>query len=133
EVKNNDTYILISEKTTKKVKVLGAVERPGFYYPPVNANIFDMIQLAGGSVEDADLTRVRHVTYSEGKVIENIVNVQKYLDEVGSTEEIPVVNEGDIIIIRKNVFTWKLFMSVLRDATIILSAYLLFQSVNKNP
>ncbi len=130
EVKNNDTYILISAKTTKKVKVLGAVVKPGFYEPQIKSNLFDMIQIAGGTIENADLSRVRHITYSDGKPVENIIDLQRYLDEVGNTGDIPAVNEGDIILVRKNVFTWRAVISVVRDLTVVVSAALLFLTFN---
>jgi len=130
EIRNGDIYIVGAEKRMKKVKVLGAIKSPGLYNAPYSGNLFDMIQMAGGPVENADLSRVRHVSLSSGKPVESIVNIQKFLDDFDSSEKIPEISEGDIIIIKKHLVTWRGFMTGLRDVMIVLSAYLFFQSIN---
>ena len=41
-----------------QVYVTGAVNRPGVYSVPVDSRVGDVLQAAGGALEDADLTRI---------------------------------------------------------------------------
>jgi protein involved in polysaccharide export with SLBB domain len=132
EVKNEDTYIVLKVKASKNVKVLGAVNRPGFYQTYPDANIFDMIQVAGGQQERADLTKIRHITIIDGKRLDTVVDLRRFWEELGDTENIPKVQEGDMIIVYKKTITWSIFMNYIRDAVALFTVYLLFQTYTNN-
>jgi protein involved in polysaccharide export with SLBB domain len=127
-VENGDTYIVLKIKQSKTVKVLGEVRQPGFFTAVPNANLFDMIQLAGGQAENADLTKVRHITMIDGKRMDSVVDLREFWEELGTTGNIPKVREGDIIIVYKKTITWPVFMNYLRDAVSLFTVYLLIRN-----
>ena len=128
DVQNGDTYIVLKLKESRNVKVLGAVNRPGFYQTYPNANVFDLIQVAGGQQENADLTKVRHISTIDGKRVDTVVDLRRFWEELGDTENIPKVREGDMIIVYKKTVTWSVFMGWVRDAVTLLTVYLLIQN-----
>jgi protein involved in polysaccharide export with SLBB domain len=127
-VESGDTYVVLKAKQSKTVKVLGAVRSPGFYAAAPNANLFDMIQVAGGQMENADLTKVRHITTIDGKRTDTVTDLREFWEDLGATERIPKVVEGDMIIVYKKTITWSVFMDYIRDAVSLFTVYLLIQS-----
>lgn len=127
ELRNNDTVILLSQPRDLKIKVLGAVGHPGYYaIQGGETTVFDAIYLAGGPEEKANLSKVRHVLRAEdGKTLDQIVDLQKYIDK-GQMDDIPKVKEGDAIIVYKKMFTWGTFLSFVRDALMLFTAYHVF-------
>ncbi len=115
----DDIVILLSQERMRKVKVIGAVNKPGFFDLEEKINIFELIYLAGGPAEKADLSRVRRFFKSEGKTIEEVINIQSYIDK-GSMDKIPFVEEGDVIIIYSKWFDWKIFMSILSNVLLFV-------------
>ena len=125
EIRNNDTVILLSSPRNLKLKVLGCVSRPGYYKIQGETNIFDAIYLAGGPAAQANLSKVRHILKSEGKNVDEIVDLQDYLDR-GKIDDIPKVKEGDVIVVYKKLITWSVFLSFVRDALMLFTAYHVF-------
>jgi protein involved in polysaccharide export with SLBB domain len=126
-VESGDTYIVLKAKQSKTIKVLGAVRNPGFFAAAPNANLFDMIQVAGGQMENADLSKVRHITTIDGKRIDTVVDLREFWEDLGATDRIPKVKEGDMVIVYKKTITWSVFMDYIRDAVALLSVYILIQ------
>jgi len=127
-VESGDTYIVLKAKQSKTVKILGAVRNPGFYAAAPNANLFDMIQVAGGQMDNADLTKVRHITTIDGKRTDTVTDLREFWEDLGATDRIPKVREGDMIIVYKKTITWTIFMDYIRDAVSLFTVYLLIQS-----
>ncbi|MBD3392165.1 MAG: hypothetical protein GF418_08810 [Chitinivibrionales bacterium] len=117
---DGDVVILLSEQRTSKVKLIGAVQKPGFFELEEEMNVFEMIYLAGGPAEKADLSRVRRFYKNEdGKTIEEVLNIQSYLDK-GKMDEMPLVNEGDVIIVYARWFDWKVMLQVLNNVLLFI-------------
>ena len=114
-----DIVILLSETRSTKIKVIGAVNKPGFFDLDEKINVFELIYLAGGPAEKADLSRVRRFFKSEGKTLEEVINVQTFIDK-GKMDEIPMVEEGDVIIIYSRWFDWKVLMSILTNVLLFI-------------
>lgn len=130
ELKNMDMIVVPSRPSSRKIKVLGAVKKPGFYSPYPEATIFDLIQVAGGQESDADLTRIKHITREHGKESINIVNVKDYWDKHGEMSTLPIVKEGDVIIVYKKTFTRKKLLEIVRDIVTLLTAGLLMYNIS---
>ncbi len=128
EIMNGDTYIVLKDNRSKTVKVLGAVKQPGIFNPSSESNLFDLIQMAGGQSEDADLTKIRHITTIDGKKIDAVVNIRDFWEDFSSQDLIPKVSEGDVIIVYRKSVTWKAFMGWLRDAVSLITVYLLVRN-----
>jgi protein involved in polysaccharide export with SLBB domain len=114
-----DIVILLSQTRTTKIKVIGAVNKPGFFDLDEKINVFELIYLAGGPAEKADLSRVRRFFKSEGKTLEEVINVQAFIDK-GEMDKIPMVEEGDVIIIYSRWFDWKMGMSILTNVLLFI-------------
>ena len=115
----DDVVILLSQTRTTKVKVIGAVNKPGFFDLNEKMNVFELIYLAGGPAEKADLSRVRRFFKSENKTLEEVINVQSFLDK-GKMDSIPLVEEGDIIIVYSKWFDWRILMSILTNVLLFI-------------
>lgn len=115
----NDIIILLSETHKKRIKVIGAVNKPGFYDLEEKLNVFELIYMAGGPAEKANLSRVRRFSKSNDKTIEEVLDIQSYIDK-GKMDEIPFVQEGDVIIVYSRWFDWKIFMSILSNVLLFI-------------
>ncbi len=119
KLQQDDVVILLAQVKVNKVKVIGGVNKPGFYDVTEKMNLFEMIYLAGGPAEKADLAHVRHVFHVGDKTKEEVVNVQSYIDK-GNMDQLPKIEEGDTIIIYTKWFDWRTFMSVLTNALLFI-------------
>jgi protein involved in polysaccharide export with SLBB domain len=130
EVEAGDVVIVPALQKTKKVKVIGAVARPGLFSLEGKTSVFEMIYLAGGPAEKADLSRVRKLSQHRGKTSEEVINVQSYVDK-GKMEEIPTVAEGDIIIVYTKWFDGKTILTLLNNTLLVIVTIQAFTGVFK--
>jgi protein involved in polysaccharide export with SLBB domain len=116
----DDKVIVLARERTKKVKVIGAVRKPGLFSLDDKMNIFEIIYLAGGPDEKADLSKIRRFSQkTDSTSVEELLDIQVYLDK-GKMDEIPLVNEGDVIIVYSKWFDWKTLLAVLNNALLFV-------------
>ncbi|MFP4415830.1 MAG: SLBB domain-containing protein [Chitinispirillaceae bacterium] len=115
----DDVVILLAKKETDMVKVIGAVSKPGFFEVEDTINIFELIYLAGGPSKKADLTKVRRITKTDDKTLEEVLDIQAYIDN-GQMDNIPSVNEGDVIIVYSKWFTWQALLGILNNILLFI-------------
>jgi protein involved in polysaccharide export with SLBB domain len=115
----DDIVVLLTQRRTTKVKVIGAVNKPGFFDLDDKINVFELIYLAGGPAEKADLSRVRRFFKSDEKTMEEVINIQAFLDK-GEMDRIPMVEEGDVLIVYSRWFDWKILMSILTNVLLFI-------------
>lgn len=129
---DGDRIIVLSSKKSKYVKILGAVQKPGFY--PVGegeaASIFDMLYLAGGPSQDANLSKVRIIGNPGGQKADFVLNMQKFIDE-GKTDNLPLLAEGDVVIVYAKTITMQKTLEILRDVVSLITAWFVITSVLK--
>lgn len=130
EVHAGDVVIVPALPKTRKVKVIGAVARPGLFSLEGKTSVFEMIYLAGGPAEKADLSRVRKLSQYRGKTTEEVLNVQSYIDK-GKMDEIPLVGEGDIIIVYTKWFDGKTILTLLNNTLLVIVTIQAFAGVFK--
>jgi protein involved in polysaccharide export with SLBB domain len=114
-----DIVILLAKGKTEKVKIIGAVNKPGFYALEDTMNIFEAIYLAGGPAEKADMSRIRRFFKIEEKTMEEVIDIQAYIDK-GDMDNIPLVSEGEVIIVYSKWFDWKTMLSILNNVLLFL-------------
>lgn len=114
-----DKVIVLTKPRTNKVKVIGAVNKPGFFELEEKINVFELIYLAGGPAEKADLSRIRRFFKADGKTLEEVLNIQSYIDK-GNMDKIPFVEEGDVIIVYSKWFDWKTLLSILSNVLLFI-------------
>jgi protein involved in polysaccharide export with SLBB domain len=125
-----DIIVVPSLQKTKKVKVIGAVQKPGLFTLEEKTSVFEMIYLAGGPAEKADLSRVRRVSQVNGKSMEEILDIQGYVDR-GKIDNIPAVAEGDVIIVYTKWFDARSLLSLLNNTLLIIVTIQAFTGVFK--
>ncbi len=121
-LRDGDRIIVLASKSSKYVKVLGAVSKPGFYTLNESASVFDMLYLAGGPSADANLTKVRVMGQRGGQSADFMLDLQRFIDE-GGTEKLPLLSQGDVIIVYNKTLTWSKSLTVLRDIVTIVTAW----------
>ncbi|MFP3912536.1 MAG: SLBB domain-containing protein [Desulfobacteraceae bacterium] len=85
------------EKDVKqKVRILGAVRNPGIYEPKEDMTLLDLLILASGERDDADLSKISIIR--EGKIDETF-NLQSYFNKE-SQEPIPMIKNGDTVYVK---------------------------------
>ena len=107
------------------VHIWGMVRAPGEYIVPDGSNLIDIVSLAGGPNDYADLGRVKLIRKSpDGDRIISI-NLAKYLkDKKG--EKIPTLMAGDVVYVYPNWwYRWKKFTTFVSQVAIIVGAYYL--------
>jgi polysaccharide export outer membrane protein len=99
EIANGDIVIVPVLTSESYVRVLGAVRTPGNYVPvDANANIVDMINLAGGVLNTGDMNRVYFIPSDRTEFEPKLIKVRK-LWTSGKVEAIPRVKPGDTVIV----------------------------------
>jgi protein involved in polysaccharide export with SLBB domain len=130
KLKPDDTIILLAQQKSNKVKVIGAVNKPGFFDLTEKMNLFEIIYLAGGPTERGDLSKVRRFSQVNGKNMEEVINVQSFLDK-GEMDNVPQVAPGDIIIVYARWYDWRTILSVLSNALLFVVTIQAFGGVFK--
>ncbi|MBN1128645.1 MAG: SLBB domain-containing protein [Chitinispirillaceae bacterium] len=125
-----DVVIVPAMQKTRKVKMIGAVQKPGLFTLEEKTNLFEIVYLAGGPAEKADLTRVRRLSQQSGKTMEEVIDLQAYIDK-GKMDEIPVVSEGDIVIVYTKWFDGKTMLTLLNNTLLVIVAIQAFAGVFK--
>lgn len=127
---DGDRIIILSSKKSRYVKILGAVNKPGFYPVTESAGVFDMLYLAGGPAPDANMSKVRIVGTAGGTKADFVLNMQKFIDD-GKTENLPMLSEGDMVIVYAKVITLTKTLELARDVVALLTAWFIITSVVK--
>ncbi|NLE02629.1 MAG: hypothetical protein GX640_22420 [Fibrobacter sp.] len=130
-LETNDMVIVLAQEKQSKVKVIGAVQKPGLFDITEKMNLFEAIYLAGGPSEKADLSRIRRLSStSDNKVIEEVIDLQKYIDD-GNMEKLPLISSGDVIIVYSRWFDWKTLLAILNNALLFVVTIQAFAGVFK--
>jgi len=128
---HQDIVVVLKKEHTSKVKVIGGVKTPGFYELEGKLNLFEIIYMAGGPLEKADLSRVRRYTRINEQTTEEIIDIQGYLDR-GEMEKIPEAQEGDLVIVYTKWFDWKTVLSILNNTLLFIVTIQAFSGVFNN-
>ena len=86
-----------SSLNTSKIRIFGAVNRPGSYPAPDNGiNFLDLLITAQGEAADADLTKIK-IMHADGK--RETFNMQALLDNTESDQNnsFPLIKGGDVV------------------------------------
>ncbi len=130
KLQDGDRIIVLSSKKSKYIKVLGAVNKPGFYPITESASLFDLLYLAGGPAADANLSRVRVISTAGGQREDYMLDMQKFIDQ-GKTDNLPNLGEGDVVIVYAQTFTWSKVLDVVRDVVTLATAWIVITQVKK--
>jgi len=129
-LKEGDKIIVLARGKNNKIKVLGAVKNPGYFTPQDSTSLFDILYLAGGPDENANLTKIRVLSLESGRETDALIDLQAYIDK-GKLTEIPLVQPGDVIIVYRKVFTWGKTLAIVRDLATLVTAFIIIANFDK--
>ncbi len=93
-----EVFVIISELQVIKIQVFGAVKNPGRIETEGPLNIQQVLRMAGGPTDDADLSKIRIIRTIYDNRQEQLVDLSYYFK--GDTLTIaPEVLDGDVIIV----------------------------------
>jgi protein involved in polysaccharide export with SLBB domain len=138
-----EDYVLgVDKRLEIKVHVLGEVSRPGEYQVADDTNVLELISKAGGPTEFANIKSVilkrepeaGAYTSNEGRRVEVPltrqvikVNLKSYLDDEKAAA-LPVLHPGDVVAVPRNTMhRWKTIFGMVRDLSVVASAYFLYE------
>ncbi len=115
EIGRNDNLIIT-------VNILGQVKNPGEFKVEYGTNVIQAISKAGGFGDYANMKNIKIVRIKEGKKIIIEVNVKKFFDKNNVKVDIPILENGDVIMIGKNVKrVWASFVTFVSQIAIIIN------------
>ena len=125
EIQDGDIIFVPIISSASSVRVMGAVQSPGTYNPFKDNNIADMIYLAGGPSHVGDMSQVIFITLNGGKHKTETIDLETLINN-GETNQIPLVNPGDIIVVREKEYSWwhdrSWWVNLVRDIALVLSS-----------
>lgn len=121
-LKDKDTIVVPGNPLVTNVKVLGCVENPGNFEVFFKTTILDVIYLAGGTTDDANLNRIKIISFTGAESREIVLNM-KSLIKAKNFSDIPIVVPGDVVYVPKKFLNWKHMVSLIKDVTTIAMLY----------
>lgn len=133
-----DSYLLGDEPGLEMVvHVLGEVKQPGEYRVPDDTDVLELISKAGGPTDLANLGNVsirRHAVLASGKESNRVIelDVKGYLERADSPDP-PQLAPSDVVMVpRNNMSRWRTAFAMIRDVSVVVTAYLLYLRVEQN-
>lgn len=118
DLESGDVILVPGMPGSYDVKVLGAVRLPGGYPVQFKTSLLDVLFMAGGPVERADLKHVRVSSASRKKAIEYSLNPNDLFQGKSKGKDIPDVLPGDVVYVPQK---GKSIFSVFRDLVMVAS------------
>ncbi|MDP2645661.1 MAG: SLBB domain-containing protein, partial [Desulfobacterales bacterium] len=85
----------LEQDVKSKVRIFGAVNNPGIYEPGEKMNLIDLLVLASGGTDDADLSKILVI---RNEKIVSTFNLKAWLDGVEeAAAELPKIENGDTV------------------------------------
>jgi len=129
-LKDGDVIVVPGNPLATNVKVLGCVENPGSYEVSFHSTVLDVIFMAGGATNEANLNKIKMVSMNSNEAKEIRLNIKEILDNK-FYKNIPIVAPGDVIYIPKKTIAWSRVMGLVRDiSTFAMLYYIIIRSRN---
>lgn len=135
-----DYFVGMDQNLEMIVHIMGEVQKPGEYRVTDNTNILELLAKAGGPTQYSNLNGVK-ITRLENTLLASRgdstmislprqkttkIKLSKYLDD-NQSNLIPKLHPGDIVFVPRNKWhVWRSAATVIRDVSVIVSAYLLY-------
>jgi polysaccharide biosynthesis/export protein len=124
-LKNEDVIIVPGNPVDMYVRIDGAVKSPGRYEITYNTNILDVLFMAGGPAEEANLNKIKILSKTKTTIIVTNFNIERALT-AKTYPTLPKVNPGDIVYVPHRKITWRKIEIVLRDIAALATVYLVY-------
>lgn len=93
-----EVFVVISEARMIKVDIFGAVNRPMRIEAPAPLNLQQALQIAGGTLPDADLSQVRILRQNSPNRVEQVYDFTTYF-RTDNPQITPELEDGDMVIV----------------------------------
>lgn len=125
-LQDEDVVVVPGSPMTTGVKVLGSVERPGNYEVLFRANLLDVLFMAGGPTDDANMNAIKIGSILSQDTREVKINIKNILKSK-SPQAIPMVVPGDVVYVPEKKLTWGKTVAVLRDLATFATLYVIIR------
>jgi polysaccharide export outer membrane protein len=116
ELENGDVILVPGMPGSYDVKVLGAVRLPGGYPVQLKTNLLDLLFMAGGPLEKANLRHVRVYSATRSLAAEYSLDADDLFKGKAKGKTLPDVLPGDVVYVPEK---GKSIFSILRDITTV--------------
>ena len=121
-LKDGDTIIVPGNPLATKVIVLGSVVAPGNYDVFSQTTLLDVIFMAGGPTDDANLNSIKIASFTGQDTREIRLNIKDLL-KTKNFQNIPIVVPGDVVFVSKKKINWTKIITIIRDITTFAMLY----------
>ncbi|MDP8206362.1 MAG: SLBB domain-containing protein [Candidatus Electryonea clarkiae] len=123
DINEGDIIFVPIISSTSTVRVIGAVNAPGSYIPTKDQNIIDMINIAGGVSSSGNLNHVIYISIQASDSKSELIKLKALLNK-GLTDQIPLVQPGDIVVVSEYKEWQKMssWLYLFRDTALLLSS-----------
>ncbi len=125
-LKEGDTIVVPGNPMATSVKVLGSVVRPGSYEVFFRNSLLDVLFMAGGPTNDANMNNVKVLSPQGEEAKEARININELIKS-NNLAAVPLVVPGDVVYVPQRTFTWRKFVGAVRDLSIFASLYLIIR------
>jgi len=120
------------------VYILGEVQRPGEYTVRDRTDLLELLSKAGGPTQLSRLSSVsvrrlstgRPLAPLEGDTAPQVEIIRVNVEEILRRNDVkppPVLQPGDVVFVQRNSwYRWKEVSGVIRDVSVLASAYFLY-------
>lgn len=115
-----------------KVNMVGGVQMPGVYHLPDNTNLLEAISLAGGTVNNADLSNVYVKRPTTGGTFETFhYDLSKMVAD--KDQHLPPIGDHDTVLVETSNASqnWVLTLTILTTVLGIMATGYVFYQANK--
>lgn len=116
----------IRNRKNEMVSVLGSVRDPANYPIIGEASLFEVISMAGGTAETADLRNIR-VYRTNSPTVETIVDIPQHLENGTLSDASLVIQPGDIILVPSKDNMVRELSFFLRDMVLLFGLFSTFR------
>ncbi len=110
---------------TIKVHIWGQVKNPGLHSVPSNTDLMELLSLAGGPSDYANLSRIKLIRRQEGMEQIFLIDLGEYLNE-GDPDCLMILKPGDAVIVPKSSwYYWRQAIGIVSDIAVFLNLALL--------
>ena len=132
----DDDYLLgETQRLEIVVSVIGEVEHPGEYRVSDDTDTLELIAKAGGPTEFANLGKVqvrRRVGLVSGEERILRTDLTSFLQDEDAPAP-PMLAPGDVVTVPRNKMAkWRTAFTLVRDVSVVATAYLLYLRVEQN-
>ncbi len=116
----------IRSRKNEMISVLGSVRDPANYPIIGEASLFEVLSMAGGTAETADLRNIR-VYRTNSPTIETIVDIPRHLEQGTLSDASLVIQPGDIILVPAKDNMVRELSFFLRDIVLLFGLFSTFR------